>query len=313
LHAVNVYAIDHGGSVTMIDGGWDVATTTDVFGRALAELGYRLADIDRVLVTHVHRDHYSYALALRRAWGVRVALGAHEAATLAAIADLAAGRTRSTQPDRLRQVGATELADTIEHSQLNRKFADYSEPPDHWIEDGESIELAGRTLRSIPTPGHTRGHVVFRDDAAGLLFTGDHLLPHITPSIGFEAAPSVSPLADYLESLARMRQLEDSPLLPAHGPIGPSVHARTDELLAHHARRLDESCAAITAGAGTPYEVALRLRWTRRGRELAELDPYNQMLAVLETNAHLVVLVTQGRLHRDDADGVTRYCEQEPA
>jgi glyoxylase-like metal-dependent hydrolase (beta-lactamase superfamily II) len=313
LHAVNVYAIDHGRSVTMIDGGWDVGTTTDVFARALAELGYRFADIERVLVTHVHRDHYSYALALRRAWGVQVSLGAQESATLAAIGDLAAGRACSAQPARLRRAGAATLADTIEHNQLSRKFADYSELPDHWIDDDESIELAGRTLRSIPTPGHTRGHVVFRDDDAGLLFTGDHLLPHITPSIGFEAAPSVSPLADYLESLARVKQLDDSPMLPAHGPVGPSVHARADELLAHHARRLHESAAAIAAGAGTAYEVALRLRWTRRGRQLEELDPYNQMLAVLETNAHLVVLVAQGRLHSDDVDGITRYCEQEPA
>ena len=50
----------------------------------------------------------------------------------------------------------------------------------------QEIELKSRTLRVVPTPGHTQGHVVFTDSASGLLFAGDHVLPHITPSIGFE-------------------------------------------------------------------------------------------------------------------------------
>jgi hypothetical protein len=49
------------------------------------------------------------------------------------------------------------------------------------------------------------------------------------------------------------------------------------------------------------------LRWTRRGRALDELDPYNQMLAVTETAAHLQLLTAQGRLARHEADGLRWY------
>jgi glyoxylase-like metal-dependent hydrolase (beta-lactamase superfamily II) len=75
---------------------------------------------------------------------------------------------------------------------------------------------------------------VSRDPTAGLLFAGDHILPHITPSIGFEATPSQSPLAWYLESLRIIDAMQDSVLLFAHGPIAPSSRARVAVLLVHH-------------------------------------------------------------------------------
>src|SRR5438477_6767561 len=67
------------------------------------------------------------------------------------------------------------------------------EAPDRWLRGGP-IELRSRTLTAIHTPGHTRGHLVFFDADAGLMFTGDHVLPHITPSIGFELEPPPLPL-----------------------------------------------------------------------------------------------------------------------
>jgi glyoxylase-like metal-dependent hydrolase (beta-lactamase superfamily II) len=151
--------------------------------------------------------------------------------------------------------------------------------------------------------------VVFTDLDDGLLFAGDHILPHITPSIGFEARPGASPLGDYLRSLAVVRAMPDLRLLPAHGPVTGSTHTRADELLAHHEDRLAASLAAVTAGAATPYEAARALGWTRRGRHFDELDPWNQMLAVCETAAHLIVLVAQGRLKRRIEDGVEYFAQ----
>jgi hypothetical protein len=80
-----------------------------------------------------------------------------------------------------------------------------------------------------------------------------------------------------------------------------------DQLIAHHGTRLGETEAAIGAGARTAHEAAGVLRWTRRGRTLDELDPYNQMLAVTETAAHLQLLTAQGRLARHEADGLRWY------
>ena len=138
---------------------------------------------------------------------------------------------------------------------------------------GQEIELTTRTLRVVPTPGHTQGHVVFTDSGNRLLFAGDHVLPHITPSIGFEPVSASQPLGDYLESLRMVRALPDMRLLPAHGPDGGSAHKRIDELLAHHADRLGQCADAVAAGAGTAYEVACALRWTRRGAPAGRPGP----------------------------------------
>ena len=186
------------------------------------------------------------------------------------------------------------------------------EAPDQWLTPHQEIGMSDRTLTAIATPGHTRGHVVFRDSNAGPLFAGDHVLPHITPSIGFEAVPSPRPLHDFLQSLLLVRSLPDMRLLPAHGPVAASVHARIDELLACHDDRLARCLDAVRAGAATAYEAAGYLRWTRRERQFGELDPFNQMLAVIETRAHLELLVAQGRLASTDADGVTFYQEAGP-
>ena len=307
LRAVNVYAIDHGDSLTLIDAGWAVAATAPALERGLAALGYRFTDISRILVTHVHRDHYSYAVELRRRWGTHIALGADEAESLQVIRRISEGKAENSSIDRLRTAGAGGLADAISRSLSPSRALEFWDPPDEWIEGRQQIALKDRSLEGVPTPGHTRGHTVFLDETAGSMFTGDHLLPRITPSIGFEAAPSASPLAAYLRSLAVIKELPDRTLLPAHGPVTASTHERADELLAHHEQRLDASAAAVARGASTGLEVARELRWTRRERRLDELDEFNQMLAVLETAAHLQVLVAHGRLRATQIDGVDRY------
>jgi glyoxylase-like metal-dependent hydrolase (beta-lactamase superfamily II) len=182
------------------------------------------------------------------------------------------------------------------------------EQPDHWIAPEQVFDLGTRTLTAVSTPGHTRGHVVFADSRAGLLFAGDHVLPHITPSLGFQEAPSAEPLREYLQSLSVVRRLPDMRLLPAHGPVSPSTHSRIDELIDHHAERLRIMADVVAAGPCNGYDVALAIGWTRRNRKLADLDLMNQMLAICETVYHLDLLVAQNAVaSQTGEDGVRRY------
>ena len=89
--------------------------------------------------------------------------------------------------------------------------------------------------------------------------------------------------------------------------MADSTHARIDELIGHHDRRLDACAAVVRHGAATAYETARALTWTRRERRFEALDPFNQMMAVMETGAHWDVLVRQGRLRESAAGGVVRY------
>jgi glyoxylase-like metal-dependent hydrolase (beta-lactamase superfamily II) len=307
LRAVNVYVIEAGDGLVLIDSGWALDAAREALTSALASLDAGLGDIRSFLVTHVHRDHYTLGVVLRREFGGTVSLGLGERQAIAA---LSGGTAEPFAPQlaELRASGAEEIIGKL--SGIARALpggaADWEEP-DRWLTPYQEIGAGDRTLAVIPTPGHTRGHVVFRDAGAGLLFAGDHVLPHITPSIGFEAVPSPHPLQDFLSSLQLVRSLPDMRLLPAHGPAAPSAHARIDELLAHHDDRLGRCLAAVQAGAATALEAARSLRWTRRARQLDELDPFNQMLAVIETRAHLELLAAQGRLASSSRDGVVFY------
>ncbi len=306
LRAVNVYAVTHGPAVTMIDAGWAIEESRTQLEQSLKRIDLGLGDVDRFLVTHVHRDHYTQAVTVRREFGTRVSLGRGERGSIEVLnSDRPDGQA---QLDLLRRFGAAMLVPRLVAGGWGGP-GDPSlwEPPTDWLDDGQELPVGDRSLRAVHTPGHTRGHLVFADLAGGLLFAGDHVLPHITPSIGFEADVAASPLADYLRSLAAVRALPDLRLLPAHGPVTESVHARVDELLAHHEDRLGASQAAVEAGAATPYEVAKALGWTRRHRPFADLDIWNQMLAVCETAAHLLVLGSQQRLRRSTVDGVEHF------
>jgi len=188
------------------------------------------------------------------------------------------------------------------------------EHPTSWLDDGDRPTAGGHALEALSTPGHTTGHFCFADDAARLLFAGDHVLPHITPSIGFEPAGHRMALSDYLGSLARTLALPDARLLPAHGPVTDSTHERVRELLAHHDTRLAETLSAVQAGHATAFEVAKAIKWTRRHLEFADLDVFSQVMSVNETAAHLEVLAMRGQVTRSvSAEGTDLYQVAPPA
>ena len=307
LRAVNVYVIETDEGLTCVDGGWAIEVSRSLFEESLASLGHHPRDVTSFLVTHVHRDHYTQAVALRSEFGrATVSLGIGDKPTLDMIFDddIDADPTVA----RLTLIGAPELAD--EWSKwISSSAPDRSVwlPPDTWLTGHETIAVGERTLDAVPTPGHTQGHYVYADQAAGLLFAGDHVLPTITPSVGFEPVYADLPLHDYLESLVKVRGLPDLRLLPAHGAVTDSTHARIDELLAHHEHRLDLCLKAIVPAGSTSYDVAKLLPWTRHDKSLADLDLFNSGMAAMETMVHLDLLVARGQLTRTDTDGVAVY------
>ena len=309
LRAVNVYAITDPGGVDLIDAGIALVPARERLAAGLRQLGYELGDVRNFFVTHIHIDHYSLAVELRRTFHSVISLGEHERANLMAIRDMVNGQgNRFFGVDGLRRLGAQELI--TELSAQDRRppaIIDWADP-DRWLADGTDLDLRTRSLRAVHTPGHTRGHLVFHDVAAQLMFAGDHVLPHITPSIGFEPAGHRRALSDYVGSLARTLALPDARLLPAHGPVSGSTHERIHELLAHHDTRLTETLGAVRAGHATPFEVAKAIKWTRRHREFADLDLFAQVQAVNETAAHLEVLVARSQVtHSLSSTGTDLY------
>jgi glyoxylase-like metal-dependent hydrolase (beta-lactamase superfamily II) len=295
LHAINVYALETGDGLALVDGGWRTPTGLEELTSALAGVGHDVSTVHDVYVTHIHRDHYTLAVELRRRFGTRVHLGRDEAPGLHQLLEIASN-VPVTSLQQLLRSGDASLAAVVEAMAEGEPFdADGWEKPDVWLDPGE-YSVGARLLEAVATPGHTKGHLVYHDLGAGILFAGDHLLPTISPSIGFELGEWELPLGSYLASLEAILQRPDARLLPAHGEPGPSTHTRATELLEHHAVRLGETSRVLEdTGATTASGVARKLTWTRRRRAYDELDDFNKMIATCETIAHLDVLVDRGQ------------------
>ncbi|MFI9408614.1 MBL fold metallo-hydrolase [Nocardia gamkensis] len=306
LGTVNAYVLETAAGLVVIDPGWSGAETEKAMTAALQGLGFQLDDIVTCLATHHHWDHYSQAYAWRTTLGCELLVGRQEQHSILGFRT-DAGRYPN-HATLLTRCGAPELARELARTPVPEEEIGVAfGPPDRWLEHGDRIEIANGEIEVIATPGHTRGHVVFYHASSRLLFSGDHILPHITPSVGFEWTPEAHPLRSYITSLELVRGLPDAAVLPSHGPTTTSSHSRIDELLGHHQQRLDEICDEVAVGSSTAYEVARALRWTRRGRRLDELPIDHQLSAVTEINAHLDVLCMLGRVSYTDQRNVRSY------
>jgi glyoxylase-like metal-dependent hydrolase (beta-lactamase superfamily II) len=306
LKAINVYVIETEQGLTLVDGGWAIPVARDLLERCLRDIGYGFTDLRRFLVTHIHRDHYTMATVLGHEFGADVSLGLDEKPGLDLLnnhEDIGENPFAAV----LVTAGARTIAEAWTKGAAHEGPLDMSiwTYPDTWLDGDHEIAVGSRTIDAVHTPGHTPGHFVFAERAAGLLFAGDHVLPTITPSIGFTVPPVDQPLRDFMGSLAKVRALPDLTILPAHGPVAPSSHTRVDELLVHHEHRLDLSLAALAAGPVTAHDVAGHLPWTRHEHAFADLDIFNKGMAAMETKAHLELLVARGQATREDTpDGV---------
>ena len=268
LKAINVYVITTDDGLVLIDGGWAIPEARELLDRCLRSIGSGFGDIRRFLVTHIHRDHFTMATVLGHELGADVALGIDEKPGL----DLMHREFTDSEQNPFARVlvtaGAADLAELWSQGSVDRDF-DLSlwQYPDTWLEGDHTIPLVtasggARTIDAVHTPGHTPGHYVFADRGDGLLFAGDHVLPTITPSIGFTVPPTPQPLGDFMASLTKVRSLPDLRILPAHGPVAPSSHARVDELTVFR--------AAARAVAGRAQRRAAELR---PGGRPPRLDP----------------------------------------
>jgi glyoxylase-like metal-dependent hydrolase (beta-lactamase superfamily II) len=154
LRAVNVYAVADGDGITLVDAGWALAEARELLAKALAALDVGFPDVRQFLVTHIHRDHYTQAVVLRREFGMRVSLGRGERSGLEVIhSDRAEGTENG---NRLARAGAQELLSRIESMRPPTTDLAQWDFPDTWIDDGDEIVLGEgedvRRLRAVATP-----------------------------------------------------------------------------------------------------------------------------------------------------------------
>jgi len=181
--------------------------------------------------------------------------------------------------------------------------------PDVSLNGGETISTGIFDLKVIWTPGHAPGHVCLYDQKNRLFFSGDHVLPVITPNISLPPASDGNPLGDFLKSLALIRDLDVKTVLPAHENVFHDLRKRVDEIVHHHEVRSEEIMATLTDGAKTAFDISGYITWMPElgGVRFRDLMPGDQRAAVSETLAHLRAMTLDGKVEATTRNNVYYY------
>jgi len=285
---------------TLLDPGPDSEEAWATLLDALEARGLAPGDIERVLVTHPHPDHFGLAKKLRAA-------GAEVVASDAA-ADIVAdfpGRLEYEQSffqDLFEHCGMAEsTARTV--TELPQVFLSYapSVETDRRVADGETVLVADRDVRARHVAGHAPGELLFEHDGTALV--GDNVLPEYTPNPFLQPPPEdggerPAVVSAYNRSLDRLRDRDYDRFLPGHGDPIENPSSRIDEIRGAHEDRTDETERALD-GPTTPVAVMDHL--------FDDLPVTEQFAGMSEALGHLDVLVERDRATVSQRGGLLLY------
>lgn len=295
---VNTYAVESDGGLMLIDCGADWEEGRQAVRDGFASLGLDESAVHTLLVSHLHPDHVGMSKRLVDEWGSRFVMHERAAKLVERYND-----TPGYQ-DRFRQIALVHgVPGSLVESATTWDRPAYMpmiDPPDHTVADGDRIRLgADRHLEVVHTPGHEPAHICLRDTRTGILFSGDHVLPRISPVIMYDLGLG-DVLGDYLDSLQKLVGLDIGLTYPAHGTIIEHGDERARQILLHHDRRLLDMAELVREGDTDAWGVMVK-------SFRPNLDPLQARLAFLETVSHLEHLRLKGRIRDQDRDGRVMY------
>ncbi|MDY6825269.1 MAG: MBL fold metallo-hydrolase [Thermodesulfobacteriota bacterium] len=301
---VNAYLFIGKDNITLLDTGTSKAF--DVLEKAFAELGLSMAAIDRIVLTHSHVDHYGGVNKIRQAAGrpIEVAGNFERPVSIATGLNV----SRKTLGRFLSVMGVPVVIRSAMRA-LSSGFSLLGEKcnVNTVIREGDRLAMGNYGFQVLETPGHTVDAICLFDKFSGILFSGDHVLPHITPNafVMLEEGASL-PIRmsqrEFYDSLERVRALCPTVVFPAHGrPIDDL------ESVVHMYRRNFEKREAaiaeiITEGRDTVYAIARKL-FPNMDRSRLPLEIF---LAVSEVYTHLQVLEDKGAVKTEQKGNLLR-------
>ena len=302
LRYVLVYLFETDRGPYLVDAGWN---TDDAFG-ALSD-GMEVAGCEHrptsraVMVTHIHPDHYGLAGRIREASGAWISLHPADAESCST--------TATTSPTTCSTGWPRACAGWVRPPRNSSRLRNASMPvraagrpgvPDVLLEDGAGPTCRDGTCTAIWTPGHSPGHVCFYERRAPAHALGRPRPASHHPEHPVPPPAGANPLGDYLDSLDKLEPFAVEEVLPAHEYRFADLQGRLDELIAHHAERLDEIEQVVTEYPGsTAWEITLRLHWSR---PWDEIQGFMQRQANGETVAHCILLELEDRLRRQGTE-----------
>ena len=287
LGHVNCYAMEDERGVALVDPGLPGRATWRHLTRQLSRAGLPVERVHTVVVTHSHPDHFGQAARLRSKFGAEIVTHRNfrtfldpsaendddDPVTVFEVPDTEGATVGADVQEPIRVGGASTDDSPFARTTpwggkpfqlpLHRRVRYWAirqaagrfmvtPQPTKRVEDADVLVMGGREWVAVHTPGHTEDHLCLWDPAGGVMISGDHVLPTITPHISGMGV-TADPLADFFSSLDRMETLSDvTTVLPAHGLDFSDLAGRAKSIKTHHHERLDTiRDASATVGRGT--------------------------------------------------------------
>jgi glyoxylase-like metal-dependent hydrolase (beta-lactamase superfamily II) len=300
---VNCYLVEDD-PLTLVDTGPNSGTSLTALEAALGEHGRQVEDLERIVITHQHMDHF----------GLLAILAARSGAEVCALDRLASWLERfpdSTEADDafaeaiMKRHGIPEDMVMVLRA-LSRQYRAWGADATATalLADGGTLGFAGRSWTIHHRPGHSPTDTVFHDERSGELIAGDHLIRHISsnplltrPLDGDGERPKA--LVAYIASMKATQAMDVSVVLPGHGETFGGHRELIDERLRMHDRRARKLLGLVADRPRTAYELAQEL-WGN----VAVTQAY---LTLSEVLGHMDLLLDDGRAVEVEEDGVVRF------
>jgi glyoxylase-like metal-dependent hydrolase (beta-lactamase superfamily II) len=303
LDHINLWLLADADGWTQVDCGYGDAATRALWQQHFAST-LAARPITRVIATHYHPDHLGNAAWLAARWDCPVVMAQAEYLTAHAINDERAGYGIAATAALFRAHGLAAEHITALQGRGNAYKRGVPELPlrhARLANDGE-IAIGSRRWRVITGYGHSPEHASLHCAEAGVLISGDMLLPKISTNVSvWPIEPDGDPLGLFLASLERLAELPpDTLVLPSHGLPFVGIRERIEQLRMHHDARLAELAGAASRPVTAAEVVPVLFR--------RELDLQQRFFAMGEAIAHLNHLWRHARVTRLlAADGGVRF------
>lgn len=292
---VNVYLLEENDGYVMIDCGVDGSEYLKLLEMHLNQLGITFNDIKLLVGTHMHIDHIGLSQRLRE-FDIPFALYKNSIDYLDEYNDWS---IRFKDLIRMAKNEYTPVSFIDDLKSISTPlYAGRLEKPDILLSEGR-VKSIKRNLNVVFTPGHDYSEISLYDEKTKIVFSGDHILPRITPFIPVQNENS-NLLKEFLDSLDKVDHLDHEIIAPGHGNIISNPHKRIEQMKLHHQRRSERILGFLKNEDLTGWEITNKL-FPR------DLDSLNLRLAFQETLAHLHLLKSQRRVEKNNKNGVNKW------
>ena len=293
---VNIFLFLEEEGFTLIDTGPNLPGVLPALEEALFQIGRRLEDCRRIIITHFHMDHCGLAGMIAERSGAPISLSEIEHQTIHTFSE------DDGRVERMKDFCTKNGLDNAAIEKITRTFLAFQKATSPftasgYLADGDRLSVGSTEIEVVSTPGHSRGHLSFLLPTERFLIAGDHILPAITPNLSPDLiAPEFQPLESFLESLTKVEQLEIETIWPSHGPSFKNIRERIAEMREHHTERTKITLQALNDGPKTASQVATFIFGD-------DLPVFDRFLALNESYVHLIALEKRDLISKSREDG----------